>query len=78
VAGGKTGLQEQWPKKANESQEKPRGTTRLESTYVRLFLWWSSGEAGLCEQQPKTAKGKPTSDLREPRGQLNGQTDSPA
>jgi hypothetical protein len=34
-------------------------------------------EAGQHEQQPKTAKGKLISDFRQPRGQLNGQTDSP-
>jgi hypothetical protein len=35
------------------------------------------GEAGLHEQQPKTAKGRPISDFRQPRDQLNGQNDSP-
>jgi hypothetical protein len=40
-------------------------------------LWWSGREAGLFEQRPKTVKGKPISDLRQPRGLLNGQTGSP-
>ncbi len=29
------------------------------------------------EQRPKTAKGKPISNFRQPRGQQNGQTDRP-
>jgi hypothetical protein len=55
------GLHEQWPKKANESQEKQKGTQGLS-------LVVSGGEAGFHEQRPKTVKGKPISVFRQPRG----------
>ncbi len=63
-------------KESQEKSRKPRGATRTESTKVRWFSWWSSGEAGLHGQQPKTAKGKQICDFRQPRGKLNRQTDS--
>ncbi len=37
-----------------------------------MVLMLARGEA----VRPKTANGKPVSDFRQPRGQLNGQTDS--
>ncbi len=58
------------------AKQKPRGTTRLQFTYIGWFSWWSGGEAGLREQWPKTAKRKPIRDFRQPRDLLNGQTNS--
>jgi hypothetical protein len=63
-------IKDEWPKKARKSQ-KPMGTTRIKSTFVRWFSWWSGVSIGQRQEE------KLISDFRQQRGQLNGQTDSP-
>ncbi len=45
----------------------------------RVYGGMEEGDGGwrMHEQWPRTAKEKPKSDFRQPRGQLNRQTDSP-
>ncbi len=60
----------------SESCMKTKMTTRLESTFMRWFLWWPGGEAG-CVSKAKGTQGKADKGLQAVKGTTGGSNGQP-